>query len=237
MGFSRQEYWSGLPFPSPADLPLPWIELGLLHCRQILYRLSHQGSKLIKNKAIQGELVGKDGSSPSHHQFLCWRSGAHCRMCYHLQVTGEDTVVRNSCSCSCMCFGSVLSPLQTPRMHTWGTRTPEKLHSLPSLPSSGRSEDTPHPTSWGTFVSTLTDGVTEERWTGFSVGTWPASGHLARARHGSRSHAWATKSPQPDLSPSSASSWGAKAGLLPSPPLGFLTCDVGMIAVPASWAW
>ena len=23
MGFSRQEYWSGLPFPSPGDLPLP----------------------------------------------------------------------------------------------------------------------------------------------------------------------------------------------------------------------
>ena len=26
MGFSRQEYWSGLPFPSPADLPDPGIE-------------------------------------------------------------------------------------------------------------------------------------------------------------------------------------------------------------------
>ena len=26
MGFSRQEYWSGLPFPSPADLPNPGIE-------------------------------------------------------------------------------------------------------------------------------------------------------------------------------------------------------------------
>ena len=26
MGFSRQEYWSGLPFPSPGDLPDPWIE-------------------------------------------------------------------------------------------------------------------------------------------------------------------------------------------------------------------
>ena len=25
MGFSRQEYWSGLPFPSPGDLPDPWI--------------------------------------------------------------------------------------------------------------------------------------------------------------------------------------------------------------------
>ena len=26
MGFSRQEYWSGLPFPSPGDLPGPGIE-------------------------------------------------------------------------------------------------------------------------------------------------------------------------------------------------------------------
>ena len=26
MGFSRQEYWTGLPFPSPGDLPDPGIE-------------------------------------------------------------------------------------------------------------------------------------------------------------------------------------------------------------------
>ena len=26
MGFSRQEYWSGLPYPSPGDLPNPGIE-------------------------------------------------------------------------------------------------------------------------------------------------------------------------------------------------------------------
>ena len=26
MGFSRQEYWSELPFPSPGDLPDPGIE-------------------------------------------------------------------------------------------------------------------------------------------------------------------------------------------------------------------
>ena len=26
MGFSRQEYWSGLPFPSPGDLPDPGVE-------------------------------------------------------------------------------------------------------------------------------------------------------------------------------------------------------------------
>ena len=28
MEFSRQEYWSGLPLPSPADLPNPGIEPG-----------------------------------------------------------------------------------------------------------------------------------------------------------------------------------------------------------------
>ena len=28
MGFSRQEYWSGFPFPSPGDLPNPGIEPG-----------------------------------------------------------------------------------------------------------------------------------------------------------------------------------------------------------------
>ena len=28
LGFPRQEYWSGLPLPSPGDLPHPGIELG-----------------------------------------------------------------------------------------------------------------------------------------------------------------------------------------------------------------
>ena len=30
VGFPRQEYWSGLPFPSPGDLPHPGIEPGSL---------------------------------------------------------------------------------------------------------------------------------------------------------------------------------------------------------------
>ena len=47
MGFSRQEYWSGLPFPSPGDLPDPGIKLGLLLCRQTLYTLSYQRSPKI----------------------------------------------------------------------------------------------------------------------------------------------------------------------------------------------
>ena len=38
MGFSRQEYWSGLPRPFSADIPEPEIETGSPACRQILYR-------------------------------------------------------------------------------------------------------------------------------------------------------------------------------------------------------
>ena len=41
LGFPRQEYWSGLPFPSPGDLP------DLLHCRQILYCLNHREALLL----------------------------------------------------------------------------------------------------------------------------------------------------------------------------------------------
>ena len=44
MGFFRQEYWSGLPFPSPGFFPTQGLNLSLprlLHFRQILYPLSH----------------------------------------------------------------------------------------------------------------------------------------------------------------------------------------------------
>ena len=43
MGFSRQEYWSGLPFPSPGDLPNPGIEAGSPSL-QADDQLSYEGS-------------------------------------------------------------------------------------------------------------------------------------------------------------------------------------------------
>ena len=41
MGFSRQEYWSGLPFPSPGDLPDLGIEPGspAFHASSLLTEL------------------------------------------------------------------------------------------------------------------------------------------------------------------------------------------------------
>ena len=49
MEFSWQEYWSGLLFPSPGDLPNPGTNPGLLHCRQTLHHLSHPRTHLISS--------------------------------------------------------------------------------------------------------------------------------------------------------------------------------------------
>ena len=60
MDFSRPEYWSGKQFPSRGIFPIQGSKPGLLHCTQIFYQLSHQGSpaQLVKNPhAIQETLV------------------------------------------------------------------------------------------------------------------------------------------------------------------------------------
>ena len=44
MEFSRQEYWSGWPFPSPGYLPNLGIEPGSPALQADTYHLSHQGS-------------------------------------------------------------------------------------------------------------------------------------------------------------------------------------------------
>ena len=44
MEFSRQEYWNGSHYLLQGILPTQGLNSGLLHCRQILYYLSHQGS-------------------------------------------------------------------------------------------------------------------------------------------------------------------------------------------------
>ena len=43
MGFPRQEYWSGLPFASPGDLPDLGIELKALALQADSLLLSSQG--------------------------------------------------------------------------------------------------------------------------------------------------------------------------------------------------
>ena len=59
LGFSKQEYWSWLPFPSPGDLPNPGIE---------------PGSPILQADALPSEPPGK--SMP-----ICDRTGTHFYAC------------------------------------------------------------------------------------------------------------------------------------------------------------
>ena len=52
MGFSRQGYGSGLPFPTPGDLSDPWIETESLALQVNSLPLSHQGSGLLQSIAV-----------------------------------------------------------------------------------------------------------------------------------------------------------------------------------------
>ena len=59
MGFPRQEYWSGLPFPTPGDLPDPGIEpasLAPLHWQTDSLPLRHQGSPCLLRSWPQTDL-------------------------------------------------------------------------------------------------------------------------------------------------------------------------------------
>ena len=51
MGFSRQEYWSGLPFPSPGDFSTQGSNLGLLHCRQFFLPSKPPGQPQVEPKS------------------------------------------------------------------------------------------------------------------------------------------------------------------------------------------
>ena len=44
MGFSRQEYWSGLPFPTPGDLPNSGIEAASLESSALVYLVSNRSN-------------------------------------------------------------------------------------------------------------------------------------------------------------------------------------------------
>ena len=57
MEFSRQEYWSGLPFPSPGDLLNPGIEPGSPAMQADSLPLSHQGC-LSQSIITQDKRVG-----------------------------------------------------------------------------------------------------------------------------------------------------------------------------------
>ena len=62
MGFSRQEYWSGVPFPSPGDLPDPGIEPGSPRIvgRRFTICATREDSVIKKNEIMSLEATWMD---------------------------------------------------------------------------------------------------------------------------------------------------------------------------------
>ena len=96
MGFSRQEYWSGLPFPSPGIFPTQGSNLGLPHCKQTLYHLSHQGS-LKCSLSVSNFL--EEISSLSHSIVFL----------YFFAVIAEEGFLISSCNSLELCIQMLIS--------------------------------------------------------------------------------------------------------------------------------
>ena len=63
MGFPRQEYWDGLPFPSPGNLPDPGIELVSLAWPVDSLPLSHLGRNLVTAQPKAHSIANKKYSA------------------------------------------------------------------------------------------------------------------------------------------------------------------------------
>ena len=72
MGLSRKEYWSGLPFPSPGNLPNPGIEpvfpASLLHCRWTFYHCA-TGERPKQTQISSKVAVSSSETGPHGPQF------------------------------------------------------------------------------------------------------------------------------------------------------------------------
>ena len=75
MGFSRQEYWSGLPFPSPGDLPDPAIEPGSPTLQADSLLSKPPGKLVVMEKRHTRMMAGLSSQSAPEERSLRKRSG------------------------------------------------------------------------------------------------------------------------------------------------------------------
>ena len=98
MGFSGQEYWCGLPWPPPGDLPNHGLNaclLCLLHCRWILYPVSHQGSPM-----WQVIVEGTKSICDSYCCLLSHPKSAKTASSYWTHNSGASGFCQHQLSCS-----------------------------------------------------------------------------------------------------------------------------------------
>ena len=70
MGFPRQEYWSGLPFPSPGDLPDPLIKTSSPALQADSLQLSHKGSLYMDRRQKANVPYRRIPNNTSRHSTL-----------------------------------------------------------------------------------------------------------------------------------------------------------------------
>ena len=86
MGFLRQKYWSGLPFPSPWDLLNPGIEPCLMRWQVGYLPLSHQGSPVFWFSISINKVKKKKKWEESIRLTACFKNSAN-EFSSHLLVT------------------------------------------------------------------------------------------------------------------------------------------------------
>ena len=99
MGFSRQEYWSGLPFPSPGDLPDPGTEPGSPALEADALTSEPPGKPKYRDtfillisthtgyfQAIPECLSGKESSWEMWTQSLGWKDPPEKEMAMHCSI-------------------------------------------------------------------------------------------------------------------------------------------------------
>ena len=99
--------------PSPGDLPDPGLNPGLLHCRQILYHLSHQGSSSHTSSVQFSRSVMSDSLRPyelQHSRPPCPSPGVHpnsCPLSWRMCKSQLLLANREFSVCVCICIQSV----------------------------------------------------------------------------------------------------------------------------------
>ena len=96
MGFSRQEYWSGLPFPSPRDLPDPGIkpECPALQADSLSTELSRKFIASAKNRTDSYHKVAALNTFQNVNN-----GNIKCFQLHSEDICSFSSGLRNKCSC------------------------------------------------------------------------------------------------------------------------------------------
>ena len=143
MGFPRQEYWSGLLFPSPGDLPNPGIET-CISCtgRWILYHWAIRKTlQWIISHSLNFQSKGSQSLCPCHPtMYILSQSQCLCRWCCILQELCGDLPCTFFMEVSVSSTETFLAAWRTVVAGSWPT-------GLEPLPRS-RVPSPAHPPAW-----------------------------------------------------------------------------------------